>query len=421
MRNPGDRVNIGQTRLFLAVCAFAFALILSFSGLWNTGNWAHYDQLTYHLPYVNLLIERGLNPFGQSLSATTPGMHLLYAALALASGEVPLQPQSWLIPVASSTVAALTLACLAVCYRSISNAWVWAPVLILPVLASQYFILAGAYLVTEGLGYFFLSAFLMTSCSSSQRRPLMAALLLAGLVLTRQTYLPAAIIMLLALMIVTPAPHPATRLRQALYSVIPALAFLPFLLFWKGPVPPEFAVHSSSGINLPAILQSIALLGLLAAPLFPALLAACNRRRLSILLPATILALLPMLFSATDFNTEAGRFGSLVWTLSAAADKVTILPILIYTLYAAGAFVLAHALMSGIKTVQVAALGYITYSVSLCFQVYAWQRYSEVFALILISLFASALLPDRPRREMIFFTCFFIIWFAATLAMRALP
>jgi len=417
--------HLRPVRLFLAVGALSFALILALSGIWTLENWAHYDQLTYHLPYVNLLIERGLDPFGPSLSATTPGVHLLHAALALVSGEVPLQPQSWLIPVAGSAIAALTLACLAVCHRSIARNWAWSPLLLLPVLSSQYFILAGAYLVTEGLGYLFLCVFLLMARPETrpepypQRRQWFAAAALAGLVLTRQIYLPAAMVMLLALMAVAARPRPAGRLQQALLVMLPALAFLPFLLHWKGLVPPGFAVHKSSGLNLPAMLQSIALLGLLALPLLPALWRAGSKCNRAIILLAVALALLPMLFAATDFNTDAGRFGSLVWTLSRAESAMTGLSLLIYILFAAGAFVLGHALVSGVHMVGLAALGYITYSAALCFQLYAWQRYSEVFALILISLFAATLLPRRPRHETIIFTGFFAIWFAATLAMRA--
>jgi hypothetical protein len=410
-----------MTRYTVGATALAFIAIYILTGLWGQDNWAYNDQVIYHIPFANLLVERGLNPFGPSFSATTPGAHLVYAMVALSIGAVPLTPNSQIIGVLGSAISATTLGLLLFSYQRISRGWVWAPLLLLPVFASQYFLLPGAFLVTDGLTYLWLAIFF--AATQSRFEPIaqqtIAAIALAGLVLTRQIYLPVSMVMMFFFLISPTHLKQSLGLRQAGFVLFPLIIFLPFLISWQGVVPPEFASHTINTFNFSAILQSIALLGFFTLPLLPALWRATKYQgRLIIYSGIIFVSLLMITCAPTDFNIEAGRFGSLIWTLSKLEHSVTGLPLLVFFLFSLGTGMSIWAIMSNTQIIRISALGYIAYTLSLAMQSFAWQRYSEVFALMLISLIAARLLPSARPWQIYLFGVFFTIWMAANFAIR---
>jgi hypothetical protein len=410
-----------MNRQVILSIVIAFLAIYGLSWTWGTENWAYHDQINFHIPFANQLIERRLQPFGPTSSASTPGSHLFYALIAIVFSTTPLEPGSWTIAVTGSLTAAATIGLLLFTYQRISNGWRLTPLLLLPVVSSQYFLLPGAYLVTDGLSYFLLACFL--SLTQSQLGPnfrqLSAALILATLVMVRQIYLPVAMAMIFGFITTSISMKPAFVVRQMIIALIPLLAFLPFFLHWNGLVPPEFVRHEAQKINIPAFTQSFSILGLLTLPLLPALSRmTTSKERIAICLGTFLSVLLIFLVSATDFNADSGRFGSLIWTFSKIEHELIGTSISIYLLFGIGFATIICALMSDVQTIRLTAIGFTIYSMALAMQSFAWQRYSEVFALILVSLLAARILPTGRPWDLALLAIFYIAWLAATLFAR---
>lgn len=216
-----------------AASGLAFVFVYILADIWGTQNWAYHDQVTYHLPFVNRLVEAGLDPFTDGTTATTPGAHLLYAAASVIFSAAPLEQNSPLIVVLGSLVAASTVGALLSCLLRLSGGWVWTPVLLIAVLSSQYFLLPAAYFVTDGLSFLFLALFfsLVAGGALHNSRLIAGAFARGALVLTRQIYLPMATAMAV-IAFANPQwknlQHPTILVPTVIAIALPAIAFLPF-------------------------------------------------------------------------------------------------------------------------------------------------------------------------------------------------
>ncbi|MCR9271140.1 MAG: hypothetical protein NXH72_14200 [Hyphomonadaceae bacterium] len=356
------------------------------------------------------------------MSATTPGAHLIYAIITIASGVTFLEPDHWIIALSGSAISAVTLALMYFCCQRISRKHMWATLFAIPVFTSQYFLLPAAFLTTDGLSYLFIAFFLAVTQTQSNvvARQLTAGLSLSALVLVRQIYLPASIAMMLLFASAAARTSLIFAVRHFAIAMFPLIAFLPFYLVWNGLTPPEFAKHEAEAINIPAVIQSVALLGFFVVPLLPALwrFARQNSFLAPIGLGILIAVAVVTIFSDTSYNPESGRFGSMIWTLSRFEHSLIGASISVIVLSVLGASALVWALTSDQQTIRIFAIGFIIYSFALGMQSFAWQRYSEVACLMMVSMLSARYLKIENRVEVGIFSAFFIAWFVLNILSR---
>ena len=372
-----------MTRAFLCCFLLSFVAIYALTFAWGVGNWAYYDQITYHIPYSNELVIRNFNPFGESGSATTPGAHFFYAGLAVLTGSLPLSSNSTLIPLAGSCVAALTISLLYAISRTLSGNWRWSPLLCLPVFSSQYFQMPSAYFVTEGLTYLLLALlfWVMSFRNNPRLLLILSSITVCGLVLVRQIYLPAGLVMLAVGLWRTRVP--LMNYATIFWVSLPLIVFMPFFFFWNGLVPPEFRQHQYAGLNFLALNQSIALLGLLAIPISSELVTCQGSLRTKFIIAPLIVAAMLWVLGRYALNDSVFPSGSIIWTLLRYELSVTGTMFSMLILMVLGCVTLLHSLASKDNLISIAASGYVALSFALCFQNNSWQRYSEVFGLLL--------------------------------------
>lgn len=185
-------------------------------------------------------------------------------------------------------------------------------------------------------------------------------------------------------------------------------------------MPPGFKDHGVADTNFAAAAQSIALLGFFGVPVLYPMLSGARQTQILVGVGVALVALvLVFTFSQTSFSFEEGRWGSIIWTLSQIEERTFGLPISVYLLSAVGAFLLTWASMEGSFTLRIAVIGYSVYSATLALQSYAWQRYSEVFALFIVSFVAARVLPERHGFHTVVFVVFYLIWLSITFIVRA--
>lgn len=397
----------------------AFFFLFGLSFLDGSDSWALSDQTRYHLPQINLFLREGFTLNYEATSTTTPASHLFYATLAWSFGIAPLTSDNVIIPIASSTIGALTLSLAFASFRHLAKSGGWAAVSTLPLLASQYFMLSAVYAVTEGLSYLFFVATFSTIILVKYPifRLGLASITLAALVLTRQILMPFAAVLFLPLTssdAKKSALHPLVRIG---FATIPALAFLPLYMSWQGLVPPSFQKHYAATLNLAPLFQSIALFGLFSIPALPLIPIKWSDRVTRACVAAALIAAVMMGFwTELNYDHDAGRSASIIWILSQITAYIGLPHLLGLALMGVGFFVILHqSLTQKISAIRAVLLGYVIYSIALCAQAFAWQRYSEFFALYAIALLVSA--APRVWHQQFWRRMIFVLFFSAYLVV----
>lgn len=269
---------LAMTAVFLAC---AMPLILSDNLLGR----AAFDQLHYHEPAIRKFAAQWPRPdLSDYRSATTPGYHLLLAAVSRyvsESGRV-LQLAGSMFTAGLLALCALAAARIAGGVGGKRTAAAWGVLLTLPLLASIYVFFPGVWLVPDNLGWLLVLGIGIVSwriagradgCGGGWADFALAAALLLGVVLVRQSHVWCAALIWLGSWIGA-APigdggimgmmsRPVARVRAlapAVIATVPAaLALVFFARLWGGLTPPTFAFQYGSVINgaAPAFVLSL--------------------------------------------------------------------------------------------------------------------------------------------------------------------
>jgi len=303
---------------WICVALFGCAALPLIAANYDQGR-AYYDQVTYHYPAIRHFLDGG--DFRDYSSATTPGFHLLLAAVARAVSD-----SERLLKLASLLITSVLIWMVSVRVARKVQSVALTIVLLLPLLFSIYFFPAGVWLLPDNLAW--LSVFwvleLALEFHDTRRWYVQAAAALAFAVLVRQSNI------WLCLVVCSVAVAPCgERLDAAQFArrfFAAALASLPcsillgyFVILWHGMVPPSFAERHSD-LNLAAIAYFAAIVGfygLFYLPLVWSQVRGLTRTAAASrpLWWGALFGLTAALLSPTDWNPDAGRVSGL-WNLT---------------------------------------------------------------------------------------------------------
>lgn len=389
-----------------------------------TGRWGE-DQINYHEPAVRVFAQELPTPNVRDYhSATTPGYHLIVAALSRIVGDSTMRLQ---LIGSLFTVALLASlgAAVALRYREHSAPggsgtrapWhgeagsAMALAVCLPVACSMYVFQAGVWLLPDNAGWLGVLAMMVVALRfrASVGTFAAGAAALVMLVLFRQIHIWAAgLLWVGAWLSVRGAPaetdsirelvtHPSLRMRRAAGAVASTLpAFVVLYLFydlWGGLTPREFQ-GQYKGFNPAAPAFILAVLGV-ASVFFVGFIAegmwSLLTRRRALLAGAIAIGLVIGAAPATSYSVADGRFSGL-WKV---AEKLPLI-----AGHAAPAIV-ALSVLGAVTTAAwfvslpwrerwffLAALCGFAAAQSASFQI--WQRYNEPFVLMLLALLSSS-------------------------------
>ncbi len=410
VRHPGPpyrtRVAVVLVALYLAA---AIPMILLLGPRGRPGE----DQINYHEPVVRTFAEQLPSPeLSDYLSATTPGYHLVLAAIerALSPGTSALQ-----LAGACFTVLLLVLLARTVCSHAIQTEGSWREslVLCLPFACSMYVLHAGVWMLPDNAGWLFVLACLALALRApfDRRTIVLGGMALVGLVLVRQVHLWAAGVLWAAAWLAPGIDPPGgvrqllTRVPDRMRSLTPMLiASLPaflvlgaFMRLWGGLVPPTFQ-NQYSIINFSSYAFVLSLLGIgsvffvgyLVDP-FADLMKKSKRRTIVL---AAIAGAVAAILPSTTFSVSDGRSSGL-WNLVKVVPTIAghTSPVIV-VLSAFGAAMLAlwcRALPPRERWIFLGAL--FGFATGQAFVGQIWQRYNEPMVLLTLALMAACSRP----------------------------
>jgi len=424
---------LGVAALYAALCG-GLVLLSGDSGFGHgTIEWALSDQ-RQHLDQINYLRAHPGDLLTYPASAaTTPGFHLLIATVARVLGIESVAGDSWLRLVPFSLGLA-TLALLWHLLRTLCADARLAALLCLPILLSKYFLVSSVFFATENGAYagyiLLLLAFLRFP-----ERGLPAGLAGAAMVFVRQIFLPVVGVHALSYFARRSGRHaawPRTVATLAAGALPPLAVVGVFAISWGGLVPPgaDPGGHVAATIpNLSPVVETWSLLGLLALPYSLLALSAGplpRGGRPALLLGAALAAaLLLWLLASTVFPPQddleggASPWGSVVWFVARHSPAlgehaVLLLPCLLLGFIAAA----AAAQLAWARHEFPAELAMFTaYTLALSVQSFGFQRYTEVPALLTLSV-AAARLPAASRGACLLFLAAFAAKLPLSLALQ---
>lgn len=377
-----------------------------------------YDDLMYHEPAIREFARQWPHfYFYDYLSATTPGYHLLQAAIVrfVSPSRVLLQCVSALI---GAGLAGLLVARVA---RAVHP--LWAGLLCLPFLFSPYIFQSAAYLLPDNASWLLvLAGVLLCVGPWSGGRAMLLGVVIALAVFVRQPLiwlvLPAAAASWLSL---PPPAAPSPSLRQLFLGQVPArlgrlvialIALLPALVvlglfyrLWHGLTPPRFqSQHQGLGISTPIfVLANLGMASVCFSPLlWPVLRHLWSEARGSVVLVGVGAAALGVV-EPTTFDQAAGRFSGL-WTLAGKLPHVGHVSVLIFVLGAAGGVALLCWLaLFEVRQRVILLVCIVGFTAAQTANHLTLQRYVEPFVLMLIPFAAARAMGVFPgaRRRML--------------------
>lgn len=376
------------------------------------------DQNLYHLPAIQrFATDWPAVDLRDYLSATTPGYHLALAAIARYVSD-----QTIVLQLAGSlfTLGLLGLLGVAMARRAPPapgpRGVPWAAIAFaLPVVASQYVLTSGVWLLPDNAAWWGVLAVLLIALSgrTDGRALLLAGIVLTLLVFVRQNHIWTAGVLALAWWLGRPEPiddalgHPplsgrdvrrllttpgarARRAALAVLAALPAVALLAaFVVLWKGLTPPQFqGVLRGGNPATPAfVLALLGVYGVFFAPVLWRPLQALLLTRPLTLLAFGAGAVLIALASPTTRDPDAGRGGAL-WEMAGALPTLGgRTSVLILALAVAGMVALV-ALLCGCnrrdRWLLLAAI--LGFTAAQSASAMCWQRYIEPLLLIVMAL-----------------------------------
>ncbi len=417
-------------RVILAFGALFLLFMTLFLGLGQVAgqdNWALKDQTVFHLPQINDFLANGFRLDYPSTSATTPGSHLIYAAVTGVAGLEVLEADNPLINLVSAAICTATILILVWYVRRVTGSLGRAVILSFPVATSSYFILSSIYAVTEGASYLFWTLALVIGLLVPARHwgGLGFSLAMGGLVAARQIFLPVAVSYAASFILggFWRRRFGSTALIL-LYGLIPGLVFLPFYLEWQGLVPPggHFAsFHRSSGLNFDLVHHNFALFGIFAVPYLLVVRQQKADLPLAVRVAAIslVITLISMAMLDVTYAREEGRWGSAVWQISRIGDRFLPWPVLNAGMMFLGLSVFLMGTWKNFAAGRsmLASIMFATYTVALFAQSLSWQRYVEFFALVTLISFAVHE-PVAARWRQVLFCLAFLAYGAVSVIAK---
>lgn len=383
-----------QTRsaVWLCVAIFACVALPLIVSNYDHGR-AYYDQMTYHYPAIRHFQSGG--DFSDYSSATTPGFHLLLAAVArLSDSEIALKLVSFFITAVLIGLLALRVA------RQVSSR-VLTVVLVLPLLFSIYFLPSGVWLLPDNLAW--LSVFCTLALAQDYRDEgawyLLVCVTLVAAVLVRQSNIwlcvvPCAVAGAAGI-------GRARRLFRVALATVPCLAvLLYFVRLWHGTVPPSFA-EKHAAVNFaaaPYFLAVVGFYGLFYLPVIWTPLQHWLRTQpfRQLLLWGALLGLAVGISSPTDWEPDAGRVSGL-WNLAKLLPSVAHRSLLI-TLLASLGGLLATALLAlaGSRDRLIAIAAALGFVAAQTLSHFVYERYYAALIFFLTILLVADIRSRQP-------------------------
>ncbi len=421
MTSDRDFGPVGRLLGLFATLIFVLGVAVKLSWLNRAvdmdGNQAAFDAFYYHVPQINEFITNGFRTNYTNFVAMTPGLHVLYAYLARGLGITSFAYDSGLLFAIHSLWMIAYLALNVFIMRKVYERHSAGLIMVLPVLASSYPIYSWVWPTTDlpaTVLYLAAIAIEFRTWRETSRLILYAVLGAIG-VLLRQHYgflaaVPAGI--MVANAIVQRQPIDYKRVLVYLLPVIPALLILGyFVSIWHGLVPPDQAYHFAPFSEPVSLAHVLGFTGLLAFPFVVSLwrllgqsatpvrsaadspLAAGDVRTATrILLAAAVTGLVAVALLPLNPSVEAGRYGSLLWTIEGKLASQ-----LARDIYLWAAISLGTAIWLAVATV-------------------CWRRREAIPTIVLFAMFVGTLLVQefcfqRYLEEPLLLTlAVFIVW-----------
>jgi len=368
------------------------------------------DQNVWHIPQTNHFIEHPSHVFSYpAKSATTPGHHLFLALTAKLYGYSAIDEHTVLVRLINALfgIGLLVLA-LKITARLSGSMW-RALTFTLPLACSMY-VLSGAIWIVTDDGALFFYALLLYFFLFHENAAWKAGLAAACLVFWRQIYLPVAGAMVFKdiRLVVSPPLEGGGRGRaraasKLLLAIVPAaIVVAAFVASWGGFQPPEFREFNRMTFHAAVPLHALALFGLLSVlwlPLLASSLTGFSRKTLTLAaLGSSVVVLSLWLMGPSLYNMEAGRWGSIIWSLAGRLPSWNerSLLLIVLALFGAVVFVLLFAEAIRRKYYPVELIMLALYFLAYSAQVQAWQRYIEPH--ILLTLAVTAARQETPGK-----------------------
>ncbi len=387
---------------------------------WLVGR-AAYDHLHYHLPAVQRFMAElpGVDLVDYA-SATTPGYHLIVAAVGRPAGTGPVGLR-WIGLAFTLVLLGCVTAWASRRFSQDGHGWTGLAIT-LPMAASLYVYSSGVWLLPDNAGWLGVWAVLTLVLAGPIKgaRWLPIAIALAALVMARQIHLWAlapvivaawldaclrpqgeptrdAMSLAEARAVLAPTRNKIIGATKALGAGLPAIVLLGALVvMWGGLVPPRFAGFHASTMSPAAgafFLSLVAGFGAFFIGWWWRGFIAILRARKGLLIAALGVGALSALLPETSYSLEAGRYGAL-WSVGARLPVIADRSLLILALAPAGAVVLASWLtLVDVRTRWVllaACAGFVAASST---NSIAGQRYYEPMVLMLCVLLAGSQPP----------------------------
>jgi len=365
------------------------------------------DESIYHYPLILKYIQNGFFLRGDDYTtATTPLFHVVSALL----GRILGTPSPW--PMRAFNVA-VTVAVPVAFFRILApttsrlNAWV----LSLALHFAPYMWARGFVLLTENLATLMVllaltPMFVRGPANLRQREMLWAAFFLVLAVLTRQQWvwlapwISAEILLRDAsLAPVADSPRPPVpigrRIQLCLPLLAPVLVLVPFLLMWRGFVPPNFhAANQSGATNWRAVVFTLTALGFYMTLLAPSQLISTIRASPRVTVLVACLAASLCLLSGLRFRSIHVDNGYL-WKVSTMFPNVFGANVFLSAFAVLGALIWVAAFRGGPRWLGSFVL---VFAISVSHVNMNFQKYYEVTLLIAVLIFARSVRASRLDR-----------------------
>jgi hypothetical protein len=367
------------------------------------------DARQFHIPQIDYFIQHPADIVHYpGYAPTLPGYHLLLAAVARALGRaaignatMPLRLFHWLLAL-GAVAAALYLAA-----RVARERWT-VPILMLPFVVSWYTVQSGIFYGTE-LPALLCCILLLLAVERGALGG--AALAATGMVYMRQIFAPMIFVPVLANALSRDRPQRSSLPTVLLVALPPLLLIAFYVAQWGGPVPPGIAAELNKPGLYPFVwLHELAFCGVFAVLFAPLRLEEFLRflrdpESRFIRLPALLLAPLLWLATPSDFDPQAGRWGSLVWSAAAHGPLFVHRSPIVLFLVLLGAAYLGFAIRASLLLprfpVELAAV--LLYMAGLAISPAAYQRYVEPILLLSFGVLACrfGIAPGRRASRLV--------------------
>lgn len=403
--SPTPATRLGRLAPWVPSGVFVLIAVAFVATGYHAGR-ASWDSRHYHEPAVRLFAEQLPAPdLTDYASATTPGYHLLLS--------VPVR--LGLDSVASMRLlsAAITALFLYVLTRALARrlrgefAGLLAVGLALPLVASNYTLLPGVFVLPDNLAWMLVLTILLRTLAGrvSPGGLAVSGLLLAALVFTRQIHLWAAgLVWLGAWMAPDPdaerpiwsdLPKRLSRTVLAVVCTLPAFGIAGYFYWlWGGLTPPRFQDEIQRfSLSLPAfLLLEIAVLSVFFVPWLwgPLVRTRLTARTIGVTVGVVVVCLALAIVPETTWSFWEGRasgWWNVVRRLPTIGDHTSVLILL--GAPAGGLALLLWGAALGPRSRWVLGLGLLGFAISQTASANVWQRYHEPFLLILMTLAAG--------------------------------